>query len=297
MHEAPIADIDHLLTYVASLDAAALSFERMGFTLTPRSEMPAMGVVNRLALFEGRNPVGGNFIELMAQLPGVPLHPAMVSTLSAPERSKVLVTSVPDVETAGPALRARGFDFGAPVSVQRDWRISDSETVTPRFRLLMAIPAPLRVSGVQFMDIGLYRRPEWLRHANTAQSLDAVLAVAEPAAEPVAWFERLFACTARQHADGSVSVSPGRTRLEFHSASGWAARQGEEPPAGPAPCVVAARFAGYRIAVADFGRLQALLRDNAVPFTLHTPRRLSVPASFAHGNLIEFVPTQRDGDT
>ncbi|MGL1682655.1 VOC family protein, partial [Vibrio parahaemolyticus] len=43
-----IAEIDHLLTYVADPAEAAALFVRMGFTLSPVSRIEAMGITNYL---------------------------------------------------------------------------------------------------------------------------------------------------------------------------------------------------------------------------------------------------------
>jgi hypothetical protein len=53
--------IDHVVLTVRDLDAAAITYQRLGFTLTPRASHDAqMGTSNRLAQFRGRN-----FIELL----------------------------------------------------------------------------------------------------------------------------------------------------------------------------------------------------------------------------------------
>lgn len=49
--------LDHLLTYVPSLDAATALFGRMGFTLSPRSCIDAMGISNHLVLMNPLGPV------------------------------------------------------------------------------------------------------------------------------------------------------------------------------------------------------------------------------------------------
>ena len=53
--------IDHVVLTVRDLDAAAITYQRLGFTLTPRAAHDdQMGTSNRLAQFRGRN-----FIELL----------------------------------------------------------------------------------------------------------------------------------------------------------------------------------------------------------------------------------------
>src|SRR3954451_19607440 len=53
--------IDHVVLTVRDLDAAAITYQRLGFTLTPRAAHDdQMGTSNRLAQFRGRN-----FMELL----------------------------------------------------------------------------------------------------------------------------------------------------------------------------------------------------------------------------------------
>src|SRR5215213_1957721 len=53
--------IDHVVLTVRDLDAAAITYQRLGFTLTPRAAHDdQMGTSNRLAQFRGRS-----FIELL----------------------------------------------------------------------------------------------------------------------------------------------------------------------------------------------------------------------------------------
>lgn len=52
----PIELIDHLLTYVHDLNAAASLFRRMGFTLSPVSNIEAMGISNHLVLMPRLGP-------------------------------------------------------------------------------------------------------------------------------------------------------------------------------------------------------------------------------------------------
>src|SRR6476620_4582345 len=53
--------IDHVVLAVQDLDRAALSYQELGFTLTPRAaHEDRMGTSNRLAQFSGKN-----FVELL----------------------------------------------------------------------------------------------------------------------------------------------------------------------------------------------------------------------------------------
>jgi hypothetical protein len=61
-----IVEIDHLLSYVSSIDDSAETYRRLGFTLTPVSDATPMDIANRLVTFRPRTPGSASFIELMA---------------------------------------------------------------------------------------------------------------------------------------------------------------------------------------------------------------------------------------
>lgn len=281
---AVIADIDHLLTYVASLEAAARAYQRLGFTMTPVSDIAAMGIANRLVLMRPRNPRGASFIELMAVTDRAKLPPLMQPLLTGEEGIKSMVLLTPDAHAAHASLVARGYAFAPPAHVKREWILSPTESVWPEFDVLLPIPAPLAFNACQYRNVELYHRPAWTEHANTAQFVRAAYAIASDVAATAAYYERLFEAPARREPDGSVSVTPGLTELCIYSPQAFAATFNEPPP----PLLSPACYVGYEIEVRDLASCRRVLEKTGVAHRAFG-KRLIVASHAAHGNLVVFA--------
>jgi catechol 2,3-dioxygenase-like lactoylglutathione lyase family enzyme len=283
-----IAEIDHLLTYVADLDRAAAAYRRLGFALSPESDIEAMGIVNRLALFRPRQAGTANFIELMAARNRTKLPPVMAGVLSGAEGVKSMVMMTPDAHAAQEELVADGYPFASPVHVRREWVIPGEGSVWPEFDVLLPIPAPLGFNACQYHTLDLYLRQDWQVHPNTAQHLLCVLAVADDVPATVAWYERLFGARARQQRDGGWHVTPGTTDLAIYSQDNFARCFPDAPGFEPLPAGGAA-YRGYRIAVASMAEAARCFTEAGVP-AMKTSDGLAVGPADACGNIIEFVP-------
>jgi hypothetical protein len=282
-----IAEIDHLLTYVRDLNQATQAYERLGFTLTPISDITAMGIANRLALLKPRIAGAASFIELMSASDRARLPAAMAQVLSGPERIKSMVMMTPDARAAHQELVSNSYGFAPPVHVKREWVIPGEASVWPEFDVLMPIPAPLAFNACQYHNVNLYLRPDWQQHANGAQTLNAVFAVAPDANEVANYYAELFGKASLEHG-AAQAVSPGHTWLEVFSPKSLEARFGPgnmpETPDGWA----SSAYLGYQIGVADLTETRSLLSKNGVRFSA-SGTGLVVAASEACGNLVEFV--------
>lgn len=281
---AVIADIDHLLTYVNSLEAAASTYERLGFTLTPVSDISAMGIANRLALLRSRNPLGASFIELTAVTDQAKLPPRMQPLLTGEEGVKSMVLLTLDAHAAYLSLAARGYAVEPPTHVKREWVLSPAESVWPEFDVLLPIPAPLAFNACQYRNVELYHRAAWIEHMNTAQFVRAAYAIASDVAATGGYYERLFEVAVRQRSDGSVSITPGQTELRIYSPQDFATTFDQ----APLPLSSAARYVGYEIEVRDLASCRRVLEENGVAHrALKT--RLTVAPLAANGNLVVFA--------
>jgi len=278
-----IDELDHLLTYVHDLDAAAQAYQRLGFRPTPISDITSMGIVNRLIPMRPRTPGAANFIELMAIRDANRLPEAMRPVLSGSQGIKSMVMMSRDVASAQPRLVERGYPFAPPAHVSREWVIPGEGSVWPEFDVMLPIPAPLPFNVCQYHNVELYLREDWLEHPNGAQHMLACLAVSSDPAATIDYFARLFGRQARQDANGGHAVSPGATELVVYDRQAFEERYGFAPEPG-----TDARFAGYRVAVRSLAGLHVLLDANQVAHQ-NTPDRILVGPEAACGNLIEFV--------
>lgn len=275
-----IAEIDHLLTYVADLDAASAAYERLGFRLTPRSEIGAMGIANRLALLSPMTAGTGNYIELMSAADRGRLPPPMAATLSGAEGVKSMVMATPDAHQAQAELVANGYPFDPPVHVRREWVIPGEGSVWPEFDVMLPIAAPLPFNLCRYFNLDLYLRPDWRTHPNGARHLLATFAVSPDSHATARYYERLFGRAATLDADGAWIVKTAAVQLAIYDPLSFAARFGVAVPVADK-----AGYTGYRVSVARLEVLHAPFARNKVT-TVPTVLGLAAQAC---GNVIEFV--------
>lgn len=284
MPDKAIAEIDHLLTSVHDLDAAASLFRRMGFTLSPISRIEGMGISNHLVLMTPPTPGFANYIELMSAHDRSRLPPAMARTLSGGEGIKSMVLAASDIERASAAIGHAGFTANAPFHVKREWVIGPGESVFPEFDVILPIETPLVFNCCRYFNVDLYLRPEWLKHENGAISLRSVIAAAS---DPEAITKPLGALFGQvTNEPGLSKTSPGEVELNVYSPERL--RQAFGFDAAALHSGVAACYVGYVIEVESRGRLAACLDRGDVRYrTIGSD--VAVDPSDGLGNLIVFT--------
>ena len=286
-----MAGIDHVVHAVADLDRAAQFFERLGFTLTPRAQHP-FGTGNRLAQLQGC------FIELLAVTkPGeVPeAKPGEFSfgaynrdfLASDGEGMSMLALTSEGWEEDRARLAARGFDLPAPFGFGRTARQPDGKEVKLDFRLTFA--AAPEFAKAQFFTCDhrhpaeVFWKPAYQAHANGAERVVEVLMVAEIPEIFMGPVKRLFGGAAPIL--GGVCAGLDGAGLCILEPDASAETYPKAVP--PVPAEGQARFAGYRIRVADLGAVEALWTANEVPFR-RVGDRLYITADGAYGALLAF---------
>jgi hypothetical protein len=283
MTDKPINEIDHLLTYVRDLDAAASLFTRMGFMLSPVSRIEEMGISNHLVLMNPLTPGSANFIELMASHNRSKLPPAMDRVLSDGEGVKSMVLGVSDARAAHAAMAKAGFASPPPVHVKREWVVGPGQSVFPEFDVTMPTDTPLVFNCCQYFNVGLYTRKDWLVHPNGARHLRAALAVADDPAATARHFAALFGGSIRE-ADGWLCVSPGHVELRIADPATVVAKYGIVPP----PSAGGAQYFGYVVEVASLDVLMSSLARGGVPYR-SAEAAVYIEPSNAAGNLLGFT--------
>lgn len=284
MPDKAIAEIDHLLTSVHNLEAAASLFRRMGFTLSPISRIEGMGISNHLVLMTPPTPGFANYIELMTAHDRSRLPPAMVRTLSGGEGIKSMVLGAPDIAAASVAIKQAGFEVKEPFHVKREWVIGPGQSVFPEFDVILPIEAPLVFNCCRYFNVDLYLRTEWLKHGNGARRLLSVIAVADEPTAVAKQFGRLFG-DCRIEPDVS-RTTPGRVDLAVYSPEGLHRQFGID-----SGCLQlgAACYVGYVIEVESRDRVAACLDRGGVRYRT-IGNNLAIDPSDGLGNLIVFTP-------
>jgi hypothetical protein len=283
MPDKAIAEIDHLLTSVHDLEAAASQYRRMGFTLSPISRIEGMGISNHLVLMTPPTAGFANYIELMTAHDRSRLPPAMARTLSGAEGIKSMVLGATDIETASAAIKRAGFAANAPFHVKREWIIAPGISVFPEFDVILPVEAPLVFNCCRYFNVELYLRTEWLTHENGAKRLRSVIAVANDPAAVAKPLGALFG-EVRQEPEVSRS-SPGQVDLMVHSREGLRRLFGIDSGSLPSG---AACYVGYVIEVESRDRLAVCLDRGGVRYRA-IGDDLAVDPSDGVGNLIVFT--------
>lgn len=275
------AQLDHLLTYVPSLDEAAALFARMGFTLSSRSTIDAMGISNHLILMNPLGPGRANFLELMSPHDPAKLGETMQRVLSGPPGMRSMVLAASEIERFHRSVVELGFTVPAPVHARREWKIPGEPSVFPEFDVILPVEAPLRFNACRYYNVELYLRPAWRVHPNGAKRITACFAVSEEPSR-LASYAMLFGQAAREMPDGSLIFPTGEIELRVLTPAGARSQFGLDrlPDSLPA-------YLGYEIEVESLERLRAHLSDNEVPFRSSNQSVLVAP-EVAFGNLICF---------
>jgi catechol 2,3-dioxygenase-like lactoylglutathione lyase family enzyme len=162
-----IVGLDHAVILVRDLDRARDTYERLGFTLTPRGQH-SLGSRNHCIMF------GRDYLELMA-LPAVP-PPAFgyfADFLTRGEGVGALALATDDAAAAHAELAEAGIAAEAPLALSRPVEGLGEARFT-----LVQLP-PERTPGFRTFLCAHHTRdivwrPEYQRHALGAQAIDSV---------------------------------------------------------------------------------------------------------------------------
>lgn len=271
-----ILDIDHLMIGVDDPHVTAERFRRLGFTVTPYSSLPSLGIGNILVCLRPRGSQVANFFEFMAvEKPGA-VHPVMAAVLAGAPGIKTLVHSTDDVA----AFRTGMIDLGLRMHdvwpIERSWALPSGEVLDFRFRVALPEPGstPLMINACEYLTLQHYLREEFLVHPNGAQHFTHVLVDAPPERLPrtIAFFEQLYGTSAVPVGQGVTEVPARDVGIRVRAADGSV-----EP-----------HYAGIVVAVTDPKRTAELLRANDIPHA-EDDGALVVAAADAFGNEIRFV--------
>lgn len=280
MTELGIAAIDHLMTFVPSLDVAADTFERMGFRLSPVSRIDAMGISNRMILMRPGGLGRANFIELMSshdpdRLPGI-----MRTMLSGESGARSIVLAAGNINTVFDKISENGFSPSAPVHVTREWQIDGEPSVFPEFDVILPIQSPLIFNACQYHNAELYTRPDWLDHPNTAICIKTIFAVSDDL-EKTSFFENLLGYKRQHLAQHEIRYPSSEINLVVMSRD--AAAHKFTMPAN----TISPGFIGYEVTVASLKNLANSLLVGQVPWS-EIDGAIKIAPADGLGNIILF---------
>ena len=109
----PIVGVDHALIGVADLDAARDSFERLGFTISPRGRHIGWGTGNYTIMFEH------DYVELLGVIDPTQYIHGLDKSLETGEGLLNVALATKDAHGSHQWLLQQGIDAAAPENLQR----------------------------------------------------------------------------------------------------------------------------------------------------------------------------------
>lgn len=257
----PITRLDHVIIAVRSLDAAATSWRKLGFTLTPRGIHEGKGTGNHCIMS------GDTYIELL----GIVDENGMKGRLGQRvnergEGGMGIAWGADNADVTYAALRAAGVEAEAPNDLSRPLELDGKRDIV-RFRNIM-LPGLHLQDTMQFVcthvtpDLTRARR-EWQLHPNGATGVAEVLIAASDVEAAKAQLAPAMPSNA------SVTIT---TRPDIEARLGATALAG-----APATGIVA-----LTIRVNELDAVGAMLEMGRIPH-VEARNAIMVPASATHG--------------
>ena len=276
-----VMGLDNVVVAVRDLAAAADSFRRLGFALTPCGHHAEWGTANHCLMF------AQDYVELLAAEGPGPEAERVRRFAARREGAMELSFATDDGAAAVEALRRRGLAVGAPRSLSRSLDNAEGTTL-----LFSEVPLPAAATPgiaarlVQHVSNERLRFPAWLDHPNGAIGIASVTAVVDDPGELIGAWDVMFGPHAATPTDNTVTVHTGRgmvflTRPEDLTQLHPEAEL-DQPPHPPAIVALA-------LQVADTDRTARVLTANGVPFSRDGEGTVRVPAADACGLFLEFV--------
>ncbi len=212
-----ITGIDHLMLSVADSTGAADIFARMGFSITPRGQLPGMS--NRLICFENPHENVPNFIEMMSLDDPEIAPPPMVQALKIPDRPVLLVAASKNAQATHARLSENGFEVAPLIEGERDWTLPDGEVLDLAFSVVLpkAGPAPIYWISCEHKTPQHYLRDTFTKHKNGSTELSKIIAVAQDPATAALHYQEHWGASLSSSKDGVIIISCGRVQFVIHS--------------------------------------------------------------------------------
>lgn len=267
---APLSRLDHVIIAVRSLDEAAATYRRLGFTLTPRGLHEGKGTGNHCIMFKS------SYIELLGIVDESGAKGRLAERVTAQgEGGLGIAYGADDADAAAAALRAAGIAVEDPTELSRPLDL-DGKRELVKFRNVM-MPGLTLPNVMQFICTHLTpeltrARHEWQLHPNGATAIDAVVIATDK-------HEHQRAEATKLHGN---RLTNSKVEILAHSEI--------ETRFGKAVAEQRNGIVGLAIRVNEPDAASAMLAMAKVPHR-DTHNGVIVPAAAAHGVVIEFAET------
>lgn len=209
-----IAGLDHTLVGVADLEQARQTYEKLGFTTTPRGSHIGWGTANYCIMFED------DYIELLGIVdPSKETNGLDVLLEDRGEGMLGLAFASSDPDATVASLKAAGLSPTGPHALKRKLELPEGDVI-PEFKLIRYPTEGVSRQGLficHHLTPELIRRPDWLVHANGVQYIQSMVVLVENPTSLVEHYRVLCGALNVTVTDATVSVRVGRLTLIFVS--------------------------------------------------------------------------------
>jgi catechol 2,3-dioxygenase-like lactoylglutathione lyase family enzyme len=282
---APLARLDHLVIAVKSLDAAAATYRKFGFTLTPRGLHEGKGTGNHCIMF------GKTYIELLGVVDATGAEGRLAQRVNQRGEGGIAIAyGADDADKTCAALREAGIAAEDANDLSRPLDLDGTREMV-RFRNVMMpdlkLPETMQFVCTHITPELTRARHEWQLHPAGATGVAKVVVAHDNPHDVTAEFEALFgpARTSVQRgvpgqALGELENATIAVHSKAHIESAFGSDAIEKAPAHG--------IVGLVIRVNEVDAVGAMLDMGRVPHR-ETKRGILVPASAAHGVFLEFA--------
>ncbi len=276
--EFPVPTLDHVVVNVRDrIDAAAETYRRLGFTLTPRG-YHTLGSMNHLAMF------GTDYLELIAVKPG---DDSRSELLSSPTGLDGLVFGTEDAVATYKALRRNEVPIDPPQQFSRPVEADGGtqDAVFRTTRLPRSVSPAGRLYFCQHLTRNLVWRDEWRHHSNGAVGVARAVIAAEEPEVLGGLFAHMFGPDTVRATDDGCSLILGLSRFDVvHPGALWEMFGGAAPDSrGRRDYMAALTFRTLSLDAAE-----TALEVGGVRGVDRIGTSVLVPAAEAFGVTIEF---------
>ncbi|HEX2826246.1 MAG TPA: VOC family protein [Burkholderiales bacterium] len=256
--------LDHVGVAIKDLERGRAAYERLGFTLTPRSlhrgsPSPGAPVIpfgsgNHCAMFRD------GYLEIVG-LTDPAIYSNIKSLVARYEGAHIVAFGVDSADAAYETLKRRGIAVEGVRKLERDaaYGRDGSDTRKAAFRNLyfdLAAYPESRMIFIEHLTPDVLWQPHLLDHPNGAVAIRDVFLCAADAQAVADKYAALFGADAKSTADGEWRIALARGSVWIATPEAWARRApGAAAPALPSP-------AGIGFSVKDLAATRALLAKN-----------------------------------
>lgn len=209
-----IVGLDHTLVGVADLEDARKTYEKLGFTMTPRGSHIGWGTANYCIMFEN------DYVELLGILDPSLENNGLDKLLE--ERGEGMLgvaLSSDNPEATVESLEKADLNPTPLIDLKRKLELPEGDVI-PEFKLIRLPTEGLSERNLficHHLSPELIRRPEWGVHANGTSHVNSVVVVVDDPSAMEGYYRRLCGSLNVVLTDQTMTVRIGKFNMIFVS--------------------------------------------------------------------------------